>query len=301
MAQNAANIEQEAAEEEAMLAAMEGELPTDEELDAQLYGDGFVGFEDDDDDDDDDDDSYDDDGLDESEEDMTAEAMAESDAASAMADASNPPEGDEPAALIEQPAPQLEKPAPDSEESKQIDEQPDISEQYGDPQEAPRISDEDAGQIVTSAKELAEKIDLLMTRQEKLFNDQLLLKDQIDNLLASQKKCSERMLDSAERIRKGDIALRTSLRKGTLAVLQDSQEHAEKAISELSAAVRDNINAIGEESTAHINALQIESTKRVQNMIKATRPQRFASCLKYGAAMTAFALVAMVVAKMILL
>lgn len=109
------------------------------------------------------------------------------------------------------------------------------------------------------------------------------------------------MLDSAERIRKGDIALRTSLRKGTLAVLQDSQEHAEKAISELSAAVRDNINAIGEESTAHINALQIESTKRVQSMIKATRPQRFASCLKYGAAMTAFALVAMVVAKMILL
>lgn len=299
MAQNAANIEQEAAEEEAMLAAMEEELPTDEELEAQLYGDGFVGFEDDDDDYDDD--GYDDDGLDESEEDMTAEAMAESDAASAMADASNPPELDEPAVLTEQPAQQPEKPAPDSEESKQIDEQPDISEQYGDPQEAPRISDEDAGQIVTSAKELAEKIDLLMTRQEKLFNDQLLLKDQIDNILASQKKCSERMLDSAERIRKGDIALRTSLRKGTLAVLQDSQEHAEKAISELSAAVRDNINAIGEESTAHINALQIESTKRVQNMIKATRPQRFASCLKYGAAMTAFALVAMVVAKMILL
>lgn len=86
----------------------------------------------------------------------------------------------------------------------------------------------------------------------------------------------------------------------TLSVLQDSQEHAEKAISELSAAVRDNINAIGEESAAHINALQIESTKRVQSMIKATRPQRFASCLKYGAAMTAFALVAMVVAKMIL-
>lgn len=282
MAQNAANIEQEAAKEEAMLAAMEEELPTDEELEAQLYGDGFVGFEDDDDDYDDDydDDSYDDDGLDESEEDMTAEAMAESDAASAMADASNPPELDEPAVLTEQ---------------------PDIPEQHGDPQEAPRISDEDAGQIVTSAKELAEKIDLLMTRQEKLFNDQLLLKDQIDNILASQKKCSERMLDSAERIRKGDIALRTSLRKGTLAVLQDSQEHAEKAISELSAAVRDNINAIGEESTAHINALQIESTKRVQNMIKATRPQRFASCLKYGAAMTAFALVAMVVAKMILL
>lgn len=153
---------------------------------------------------------------------------------------------------------------------------------------------------MTSAKELAEKIDLLMTRQEKLFNDQLLLKDQIDNILACQEKCSERMLDSAERIRKGDIALRTSLRKGTLSVLQESQEHAEKAISELSAAVRDNINAIGEESTAHINALQIESTKRVQNMIKATRPQRFASCFKYGAAMTAFALVAMVVAKMIL-
>ena len=83
MAQNAANIEQEAAKEEAMLAAMEEELPTDEELEAQLYGDGFVGFEDDDDDYDDDydDDSYDDDGLDESEEDMTAEAMAESDAA----------------------------------------------------------------------------------------------------------------------------------------------------------------------------------------------------------------------------
>lgn len=51
---------------------------------------------------------------------------------------------------------------------------------------------------------------------------------------------------------------------------------------------------------AERNALQIESTKRVQSMIKATRPQRFASCLKYGAAMTAFALVAMVVAKMIL-
>lgn len=283
MAQNAANIEQEAAEEEAMLAAMEEELPTDEELEAQLYGEGFVGFEDDDDD-------YEDDGLDESEEDMTAEAMAESDAASAMADASNPPELDEPAVLAEKPALQPEKPVPDSEEPEQIDEQPDIPEQHGDPQEAPRISDEDAGQIVTSAKELAEKIDLLMTRQEKLFNDQLLLKDQIDNILASQKKCSERILDSAERIR-----------KGTLAVLQDSQEHAEKTISELSAAVRDNINAIGEESTAHINALQIESTKRVQNMIKATRPQRFASCLKYGAAMTAFALVAMVVAKMILL
>ena len=153
---------------------------------------------------------------------------------------------------------------------------------------------------MASPKELAGKIDLLMTRQEKLFNDQLLLKDQIDDILASQEKCSERMFDSAERIRKGDIALRTSLRKGTLSVLQDSQEHAEKAISELSAAVRDNINAIGEESAAHINALQIESTKRVQSMIKATRPQRFASCLKYGAAMTAFALVAMVVAKMIL-
>ena len=98
MAQNAANIEQEAAKEEAMLAAMEEELPTDEELEAQLYGDGFVGFEDDDDDYDDDyeDDGYEDDGLDESEEDMTAEAMAESDAASAMADASNPPELDEP-------------------------------------------------------------------------------------------------------------------------------------------------------------------------------------------------------------
>lgn len=274
MAQNAANIEQEAAKEEAMLAAMEEELPTDEELEAQLYGEGFVGFEDDDDDYD-----YEDDGLDESEEDMTAEAMAESDAASAMADASNPPELDEPAVLAEK---------------------PDIPEQHGDPQEAPRISDEDAGQIVASAKELAEKIDLLMTRQEKLFNDQLLLKDQIDDILASQEKCSERMFDSAERIRKGDIALRTSLRKGTLSVLQDSQEHAEKAISELSAAVRDNINAIGEESAAYINALQIESTKRVQSMIKATRPQRFASCLKYGAAMTAFALVAMVVAKMIL-
>lgn len=294
MAQNAADIEQEAAKEEAMLAAMEEELPTDEELEAQLYGDGFVGFEDDDD-------GHGDDGSGESEEDMTAEAMAESDAASAMADASNPPEGDEPAASTEQPAPQLEKSALDSDEPKQIDEQPDISEQYGDPQEAPRISDEDAGQIVTSAKELAEKIDLLMTRQENLFNDQLLLKDQIDNILASQKKCSERMLDSAERIRKGDIALRTSLRKGTLAVLQDSQEHAEKAISELSAAVRDNINAIGEESAAHIKALQIESTKRVQSMIKATRPQRFASCLKYGAAMTAFALVAMFAAKTILL
>ena len=90
MAQNAANIEQEAAKEEAMLAAMEEELPTDEELEAQLSGDGFVGFEDDDDDYEDD--GYEDDGLDESEEDMTAEAMAESDAASAMADASNPPE-----------------------------------------------------------------------------------------------------------------------------------------------------------------------------------------------------------------
>ena len=121
MAQNAANIEQEAAKEEAMLAAMEEELPTDEELEAQLYGEGFVGFEDDDDDND-----HEDDGLDESEEDMTAEAMAESDAASAMADASNPPELDEPAVLAEKPAPQLEKPAPDSEEPKQIDEQPDI-------------------------------------------------------------------------------------------------------------------------------------------------------------------------------
>ena len=121
MAQNAANIEQEAAEEEAMLAAMEEELPTDEELEAQLYGEGFVGFEDDDDD-------YEDDGLDESEEDMTAEAMAESDAASAMADASNPPELDEPAVLAEKPALQPEKPVPDSEEPEQIDEQPDIPE-----------------------------------------------------------------------------------------------------------------------------------------------------------------------------
>ena len=155
MAQNAANIEQEAAEEEAMLAAMEEELPTDEELEAQLYGDGFAGFEDDDDDYDDD--GYEDDGLDESEEDMTAEAMAESDAASAMADASNPPELDEPAVLAEKPALQPEKPVPDSEEPEQIDEQPDIPEQHGDPQEAPRISDEDAGQIVASAKELAEK------------------------------------------------------------------------------------------------------------------------------------------------
>ena len=84
MAQNAANIEQEAAEEEAMLAAMEEELPTDEELEAQLYGEGFVGFEDDDDD-------YEDDGLDESEEDMTAEAMAESDAASARRNSTSQP------------------------------------------------------------------------------------------------------------------------------------------------------------------------------------------------------------------
>ena len=108
MAQNAANIEQEAAEEEAMLAAMEEELPTDEELEAQLYGEGFAGFEDDDDDYEDD--GYEDDGLDESEEDMTAEAMAESDAASAMADASNPLELDEPAVLAEKPARSLKNP-----------------------------------------------------------------------------------------------------------------------------------------------------------------------------------------------
>lgn len=306
MAQNAANIEQEAAEEERWYAEQAAEMPTDDDYTAQLLDAGGYNYVTDDDDDDDDEgpEPPEPDDPDESDDDMTAEALAESDAASAAADGYAAPEPDEPAVLTdasEQPVPQQpeEHEAP-SEQVEQEEERQAPPAQQDDPPVALSISAEECERLFKAAEQLAERIDLLMRRQEKLFNDQYVIKDKIDTMLEAEREKTKILVDSAERINRGDKAMQKALEKRTVSVMQNCQRSAEEALNEVSAAVRDNLNALGEESAAQINALQVESTKRVQNMIKATRPQRFASSLKYGAAMTAFALAAMAVAKMLL-
>lgn len=144
-------------------------------------------------------------------------------------------------------------------------------------------------ELMKRFEKLEKQISELMKRNAKAVNSIEEALKALDDVNAFEEKNAMRIESSAKMIERGNMRMQNALKEGTEKTLAETSKKAVDAVMVVADAARD-----------HINELQIESTKRVSEMMRKTRPERFMGSVKCGAAMLALAIVAAVAIRYII-